>query len=66
MTGACRRVGEQLGINADTLRGWVKQAQIDAGNVAAAHAVARANAAKLVSWAAFSFYDWRRGGRGGG
>jgi hypothetical protein len=29
--GACRRVGEQLGINRDTLRGWVKQAQIDAG-----------------------------------
>jgi transposase len=29
MTGACSRVGEQLGIN--TLRGWVKQAQIDAG-----------------------------------
>jgi len=28
---ACRRIGEQLGINADTLRGWVKQAQIDAG-----------------------------------
>ena len=26
VTGACRRVGEQLGINADTLRGWVKQA----------------------------------------
>jgi transposase len=31
VTGACRRVGEQLGINVDTLRGWVKQAQIDAG-----------------------------------
>jgi transposase len=31
VTGACRRVGDQLGINADTLRGWVKQAQIDAG-----------------------------------
>ena len=28
---ACRRIGEQLGINADTLRGWVKQVQIDAG-----------------------------------
>ena len=23
--------GEQLGINSDTLRGWVKQAQVDAG-----------------------------------
>jgi transposase len=22
VTGACRRVGEQLGINRDTLRGW--------------------------------------------
>ena len=31
VTGACRRVGEQLGINRDTLRGWLKQAQIDAG-----------------------------------
>jgi transposase len=28
---ACRRVGDQLGINRDTLRGWVKQAQIDQG-----------------------------------
>jgi len=31
ISGACRRIGEQLGINADTLRGWVKRAQIDAG-----------------------------------
>lgn len=31
VTGACSRVGQQLGINRDTLRGWVKQAQIDAG-----------------------------------
>jgi len=31
MTAACRRVGDQLGINYDTLRGWVKQAQIDSG-----------------------------------
>ena len=31
VTGASRRVGAQLGINRDTLRGWVKQAQIDAG-----------------------------------
>jgi transposase len=31
VTNACRRIGEQLGINTDTLRGWVKQAQIDAG-----------------------------------
>ena len=31
VTAACRRVGEQLGINPDTLRSWVQQAQIDAG-----------------------------------
>src|SRR5258708_18224561 len=31
VSGACRRVGEELGINADTLRGGVKQAQIDNG-----------------------------------
>ena len=31
ITAACRRIGEQLGINSDTLRGWVKQTQVDAG-----------------------------------
>jgi transposase len=31
VSAACTRVGEQLGINADTLRGWVKQAEIDSG-----------------------------------
>ena len=29
--GACARIGEQLGINAETLRGWVSQAEIAAG-----------------------------------
>ena len=31
ITAACRRIGEELGINSDTLRGWVKQAQVDSG-----------------------------------
>jgi transposase len=29
--GACRRIGEQLGISGETLRTWVAQAEIDAG-----------------------------------
>jgi len=29
LTGACRRVVEQLGINTDTLRNWVKPALVD-------------------------------------
>ncbi len=29
--GAVVRIGRQLGINADTLRGWVRQAEIDQG-----------------------------------
>jgi transposase len=31
VTAACRKVGAELGINADTLRGWAKQAQVDRG-----------------------------------
>jgi transposase len=31
VTGACRRVGEQLGINTETLRDWVKPALVDDG-----------------------------------
>jgi len=30
---ACRLVGEQLGVNGATLRNWVKQVRVDAGEV---------------------------------
>ncbi|GMA38452.1 transposase [Mobilicoccus caccae] len=30
---ACRLVGEQLGVNGDSLRNWVKRERIDAGEV---------------------------------
>src|ERR1700747_2825183 len=31
VTAACRKGGGELGIKADTLRGWAKQAQVDRG-----------------------------------
>ncbi|MCU1446706.1 MAG: hypothetical protein JWP54_2364, partial [Cryobacterium sp.] len=29
--GACARIGQQLGIPADTLRGWVHRTEVDHG-----------------------------------
>ena len=43
-TGALQRIGEQLGINPETLRGWVKQAEIDGGQ---APGVTTAEAARI-------------------
>jgi len=31
LQAAAKRIGQRVGINADTLRGWCKQAEIDAG-----------------------------------
>jgi transposase len=31
MNAAVVRIGQRVGVNADTLRGWVKRAEIDAG-----------------------------------
>jgi transposase len=34
LNAAVKRIGPRVGINPDTLRGWCKQADIDAGRVA--------------------------------
>lgn len=34
MNQAVIRIGQRVGVNPDTLRGWTKQARIDAGEVA--------------------------------
>ncbi len=31
LTAAVVRIGQRTGVNADTLRGWCKQAEVDAG-----------------------------------
>lgn len=43
-TAACRRIGAELGINTDTLRGWVKQVQIDSGK---RHGLSSSDAARI-------------------
>ena len=45
--GAIQRIGEQLGINPETLRGWVKQAEIDAGERPGTTSVEAARIAEL-------------------
>ena len=45
--GACGRVGHQLGINPETLRGWVAQAEIDAGTKPGASIAESARVAEL-------------------
>jgi transposase len=47
VTGACRRVGEQLGINADTPRNWVKPALLDDGERPGLSTNARARLVEL-------------------
>src|SRR6266851_2720236 len=47
ITAGCRQVGEQRGINCDTLRGWVKQAAVDAGQ---RPGTATADAARSGGW----------------
>ena len=34
LNAAVKRIGPRVGINADTLRGWCKQADVDAGRTA--------------------------------
>ena len=47
VTGACRRVGDQLGINTDTLRNWVKQVLVDDGERPGVTTVDRSRIAAL-------------------
>jgi transposase len=47
VTGACRRGREQLGINTDTLRHWVKPALVDDGERPGSPTSDRARPAEL-------------------
>ena len=47
INAACLRVGDQLGINGDTLRNWVKQARVDAGKAPGVTTEDRARIAEL-------------------
>src|ERR687889_1644919 len=47
VNAACKRVGEQLGIVPDSLRNWVQQARIDAGNAPGLTTDERARLAEL-------------------
>ena len=44
---ACRLVGEQLGINGDSLRNWVKRERVDAGEVPGVPSMEAARIAEL-------------------
>jgi transposase len=47
ITGACRRVGEQLGVDSDTLRNWGKPALVDDGERPGSRTSERARLAEL-------------------
>ena len=46
-SGACSRIGGQLGINPETLRGWVAQAEVDTGTRVGTSTVDSARMAEL-------------------
>ena len=46
-SGACSRIGGQLGINPETLRGWVAQAEVDTGTRVGTTTVDSARMAEL-------------------
>ena len=46
-SGACFRIGGQLGINPETLRGWVAQAEVDTGTRVGTSTVDSARMAEL-------------------